>query len=131
MPSRLQHLDQSSRNEKIAVSLLGRANDRASSEWAIIALFYSALHLVDAFLASHDIHPKNHTDRLKYVSMTVDLSLVFENYRELLNRSLDARYNCTPFREQHARQIYETAFVPLKHHLARLDSMRRSPEANS
>jgi hypothetical protein len=60
-------------------------------DWEVIALFYSALHYVDSFLAGqYGIDPEDHSDREDHI-MTL-IQIIEKNYRLLHHLSEDARY---------------------------------------
>lgn len=62
-------------------------------EWAVAALFYQAVHLVNAFFRAK-LHkaPENHKDRQKWVQMM--LRPVAPDYDELYTAGRVARYDC-------------------------------------
>ena len=39
------------------------------TEWEVTMLFYSALHYVDAFLATRGLHPQSHLERKDLVAI--------------------------------------------------------------
>lgn len=55
-------------------------------------MFYSALHYVDAYLATQGIHPPTHAVRLGYLETDLKLNPIRRDYRDLLNESRTARY---------------------------------------
>jgi hypothetical protein len=59
-------------------------------DWQISGVFYSALHYVDAYFATLNIHPRTHAERTTFVNLK--LKPVYIDYRELLNESREARY---------------------------------------
>jgi uncharacterized protein (UPF0332 family) len=61
-------------------------------DWQVTGTFYSALHYVDAYLATQNIHPATHSIRLGYVQSDPKLKPVFRDYRDLLNESRTGRY---------------------------------------
>lgn len=91
MPTKAEHLKQAEKNEKLAEDLL---KDGVYSDWGITVLFYSALHYVEAALASLNIHSEDHGDR------TVNIVRYFRDinteYGILCNLSLDVRYDPSP-----------------------------------
>ncbi|MEJ5226830.1 hypothetical protein [Thermodesulfovibrio sp.] len=83
-------------------------------DWAVTGLFYSALHLVEAFLAKKGIHPEDHKTRLSFIERVKDLKPVFSNYRALYDCSVNARYRMYKFSSEEVQNIYENYFLPLK-----------------
>jgi uncharacterized protein (UPF0332 family) len=66
--------------------------DNPFFDWKVTGTFYSALHWIDAYLATQNIHPPAHSARLGIVRTDAKLQTVFRDYRELLNESRTARY---------------------------------------
>ena len=69
-------------------------------DWAVTALFFSALHYVDAYLAtlgSVGVHPRTHAIRTSLVAKDAVLSSVRVEYEHLKTRSQDARYDLARF----------------------------------
>jgi uncharacterized protein (UPF0332 family) len=66
--------------------------DNPFFDWKVTGTFYSALHYVDAYLATKNIHPPTHSIRLGFVRTDPKLTTVFRDYRDLLNESRTARY---------------------------------------
>lgn len=91
------------------------------SDWALTAPFYSALHLIDAYVAGTlNQHPRNHTVRNHAVRSTAAPRAAYSHYRELQERSRDARYECITFRAQDVQLLRQSDFEPLRHRLHRL-----------
>ena len=87
MPSKSEHRAKAEHNERFVGTLAAPYFD-----WAVCGTFYTALHYVESYLATKNIHPQNHTVRLGIVQRDPKLKPVFRDYRELLNESRDARY---------------------------------------
>lgn len=111
MPTRDEHLRQAERNEQFLNSI----NSSLFPEWRVVIMFYISLHYVDAFLAQRAIHPRTHGDRLIQVRST--LRTVFFDYRRLLGRSEDARYNAVLFTEPEAQQLFDDEFTRVRSYL--------------
>ena len=92
MPTLNQHLSQAESNERFAESIA--ALPARFPDWEITALFYSALHYVDAFLSTQGIHPRNHDSRIESMKLYIRS---WEDYRHLYRLSLAARYNMASF----------------------------------
>ena len=74
-------------------------------------LFYSALHYVEAFLATQGTHPRTHRERNSVVSSHTR----FARYYEILfKRSLNARYDLYEFSPQEVDRIKAGAFRRVK-----------------
>jgi|SRR6476646_992381 len=50
-------------------------------EWAITALFYSAFHHTEGYVAKFGVHSRDHADRAKEISRDPRLRLMFAYYR--------------------------------------------------
>ena len=88
MPTLNQHLSQAESNERFANGIA--ALPARFPDWEIIALFYSALHYADAFLATQGIHPGSRDSRITSVKLYIR---AWEDYQHLYRINLAARYN--------------------------------------
>jgi len=60
-------------------------------DWEITAVFYSALHLIDAYLLkNHGARPHKHKDRFEKISLF--LQPIYNEYDNLYTLSLRSRY---------------------------------------
>jgi hypothetical protein len=89
MGDRIGHLDKASHNASFLGNLI--RNENKFVDWIVTVAFYVALHYVDAALASLHIHPKNHRDRNRAVS--VNFKPVATKYMRLYHESRYARYD--------------------------------------
>lgn len=87
MPDLKTHINQAERNEKIASTLF----KTAYVEWGVVALFYSAVHYVEAFLAPQKVHSADHDERNKHVH--AQLRSIEPDYHLLRLTSRQARYD--------------------------------------
>jgi len=62
-------------------------------DWAVTALFYAALHYVDAYLAKQEEHPHNHEQRRYAVGLYFDAETA-ACYGALEKASRRTRYDC-------------------------------------
>jgi len=60
-------------------------------EWAVVAAFYTAVHLVERLRARDGGHSEDHRDRLDYVQRNHDG--IHTAYQQLLRASMLARYD--------------------------------------
>ena len=119
MPSRASHLGQADKNERLAIAIAepDKFPERAT-EWEVTMLFYSALHLVDAFLdQSQGIHPISHRSREWYVSNVTQLRPIVSQYMNLYERSLDARYRLISISAEQISRISQDVFQPIRPHI--------------
>ncbi len=116
MPTREEHLIQASRNEDVALLLQTDYPD-----WAVTALFYAALHYVEAYFSINAVKPdgsswpqhySSHVERLKGVRER--LPALFAHYELLLTRSIDARYDCQNFTTTHVQELRRRRLDPIK-----------------
>ena len=88
MPDRDDHLAQANHNKKFYHSF----DVQNYSDWAATVLFYTGLHYIDAFLATHHIDPGSHDVRDKYITQLHELRQISGHYFALKNSSRTARY---------------------------------------
>lgn len=115
------HISKAKRNERFY-----RKHDLDKStfnEWAVVTLFYSSLHYIDAVL-SLDItlsdklrDPNKHTLRKQAISQCKSLLPIAREYFELSDRSWEARYNQTFFREGILNDIKAKLYEPIQNHV--------------
>ena len=65
MPNEVIHRLQAEQNERLARGLILLSPQLM--DWGVTACFYTALHLVDAYLARGNIHPRNHAEREDWI----------------------------------------------------------------
>lgn len=115
------HIDKAERNEQFYSS----HNLRVSpyNEWAVVVLFYVAVHYVDAVLAQDGQldarlrHPRNHPDRNVGVAKSGTLMPIAIRYMNLYDRSRDARYNRISFPAHFLRNLEAQSFAPVRGHV--------------
>jgi hypothetical protein len=111
MPTGSTHLAQAARNKTLALAIVDDYPD-----WAVVVLFYAALHLVDAYLARSNVHPRSQGDWGIYVDRS-SLRSIAASYHQLQDRSRDARYNAQPFTPLQFQLLHQRHFLPLKRHI--------------
>jgi hypothetical protein len=85
-----EHLSKAADNEVFADGL-----DRGapiSAGWAVTALFYSAVHLIQACLVAKGKNPSTHSVRDSAIRRDVVLRAIYADYREMESSSRIARY---------------------------------------
>ena len=96
MPKQDEHLARAKQNLAFAESF--DLDQTPYKDWVVVAYFYAALHLVDALLYFRDhIDPPNHETRGNFVREMDYLKKIRFHYKELKDRSEDARYMLLPF----------------------------------
>lgn len=116
MPPAQFHIQKAERNERFYQSCnLGNSSFK---EWATVAIFYAALHYVDALLENQaSIHPKNHKDREAAISKISQFRQIAPHYLYLYDRSRDARYTDMLFTDAFFSDILTNQFCPVRTHL--------------
>ena len=115
MPIPEKHFQKALYNEKFFHDIKQNYTD-----WAITGIFYSALHLFDAFLARKKLYPKDHKERTNYVGKIKELKSLFHHYRSLYDYSVNARYNMIKFSIADAEQIYSDYFIFIKNTIIKI-----------
>lgn len=113
MPTTAEHWLQGEHNEAFYQYI----DKNAYSDWAATALFYSALHYIDAFLARFEIDPGGHDDRDTEVANRKELRPLAKQYFRLKNRSRNARYCCTRFDIQELQRAYGNDLAYIRNYL--------------
>lgn len=97
MPSLDEHLRQAEHNERF-VDIF----DLKSSpylDWALTGIFYSAIHYVEAALATRAKHPLSHSERNTLIHLYIKNNDVYDDHRDLMEDSRDVRYKCITISE--------------------------------
>ncbi len=94
MPVRIEHLSKYKHNKEFLKNSV--LSESKNIDWAIVVAFYSALHLIEAFLAGNDIHCRGHQNRSNWIFLDSRLRKLSipEYYNMLYNQSIRARYDC-------------------------------------
>jgi uncharacterized protein (UPF0332 family) len=90
------------------------------TDWRATVLFYAALHLVQAFLATKNQKPKSHDEVTRMIRDHVDLTPIRDAYAHLGKVSWNARYEGfapTDAQVAHLRQAYYDALKARIFHL--------------
>lgn len=92
MPSTDEHLKQAKHNE----DFVGIFDLQSSPylDWVLTSIFYSAIHYVEAVLAINGRHPISHLQRNTFIDLYINNSNVYDDHRDLMEDSRDARYRC-------------------------------------
>ena len=86
------HQQKAVRNESFANDLINLPT--RYTDWEVVAMFYSALHYVSAFLDTLGEQPKTHQQRQKLVAQHTSIAA---EYEDLFQARLDARYGFVEF----------------------------------
>lgn len=117
MPSKDSHLQRADSNEQFSRNLLMGSSHL---DWAVVSLFYSALHLVDAYLALDGRHPNGHTTRRKSISSDLAIKRIGLPYRELRQRCDDARYDLLPVSDTLVNSLLMNEYTTIRGHIGPL-----------
>ena len=104
-----QYLRKAERNERLADELASLP--QRYPEWEITTLFYSALHYVNAFLATQGQSTNYHRERYDLLDSQTTLG---KDYDTLFQRSMNARYDYDEFTTQEADQLKAGPFRSVK-----------------
>lgn len=116
MPTEEQHLLQFERNREVAQRLSGTAD----YDWAVVALFYAALHLIQAHLIRTSGPVRTHSERNRRMLNNDDLKPAYDAYRTLRDHSETARYECRRFAQEEFEAIRDGAFATVRDHMEAL-----------
>ena len=117
MPQPAEHIAQAEKNERLCDNLVGAE----FNDWVVTALFYAALHYVNAYFAQQSNPvPSNHSVRNSQVAQTPELVEIEIHYRELYARSLDARYEIIVMQENEITKEKTERFDPIRAHIRAL-----------
>ena len=116
MPNTGEHVRRAAQNLRFAQSF--DLEKTPYIDWAVAAYFYAALHLVDALLfAKERINPPNHEKRRELVKFKTYLSGIKNEYRELKDRSEDARYDLLTFTKGKVEQNVIPLYDSIEQHI--------------
>ncbi len=105
-----RHLQKAQVNEQFSIELSQLAT--AHRDWQIVAVFYAAVHLLQAYFTAKTIYyPQTHQERDDLILRDPRLSVIYNDYRELKTLSVTCRYMCwpvNPFDVESARKSFLT-----------------------
>ena len=114
MPGVQEHLVQAGHNE----TFFGRIDVGSFSDWAVTVLFYSALHYIDAYLATQGYYdPGGHDVREDLIRRDSNVRPLYPSYARLKNFSRSARYYGSRYSDSQVTGLYRGSFEPIKRHL--------------
>ena len=101
MPTREDHLRKAQHNESF-YSMLD-IEKTPYRDWVVVGIFYTALHLIDSYLATKNVHPKAHFVRDNWVKNNRELDNIWLDYRELKEFRMKASYKLYEFTTQEVK----------------------------
>lgn len=127
------HISKAKRNERFYRK--HNLENSTFNEWAVVTLFYSSLHYIDAVLSldtslSEELRdPGKHFLRKQAISQCKSLLPIARQYFELDDRSRDARYSQTCFKEDFLKIIKTNLFEPIQNHVRTHLGISLEPES--
>jgi hypothetical protein len=119
IPGAAQHLSQARRNRTLYREFAARPADR---DWAMVFLFYSALHLVQAYALQIRARPapSDHESRRQFLASRDELRDLAETYSIFFHQSRMARYRLWVPTEAELKLAEAFYFEPIREALAAL-----------
>ena len=96
MPTLIEHLKQSENNFLLSSKL---PPIEGSTDWEITILFYAAVHYVEAYFSTNNLHYQTHGSRETAIRRDPKIAKIFRDYREMYEYSRTARYDCRYFED--------------------------------
>lgn len=118
MPTKEQHVTKADGCAALALSF--PLDTQSRIDWALVILFYAALHYVEAYLAKSNIHLRSHTTRDNAMSRDASLRRVFREYSDLKFYGYNARYEFSTFRATDVTDYALKHYAAIKAHLTPL-----------
>ena len=121
MPNVQFHIKKARRNEDFYT--LHKLEASGFNDWAIVVLFYTLMHYVDAVLKqdtslSNDLRdPGGHSDRKIAIAKCSKLDPIANNYLVLYDRSREARYYYHNFPDDYFNKLLSVVFKPAQKYL--------------
>lgn len=113
MASKTQHQFQALKNETFFNEF--DLNSTAYLDWAVVAIFYAALHHVESYLVTTSVGNANgHGDRRNKIRNDPQIASLSKPYQELRRRCDDARYYLVPFQPQAVLDLFQDEFQKIK-----------------
>ncbi len=92
-------------------------DNQSKIDWALIMLFYAAMHYVEAYLAKSGVHLRIHTTRDNAISRDSSLRKIFKEYSDLKFYGYNARYEVAGFKSADVTEVATKHFTVIKRHL--------------
>lgn len=109
-----EHIAQAEKNERLYENLIGTE----FNDWAVVSLFYAALHYVDAYFVQRiGVSPSNHSARNYLVDSSLDLTEIRQAYSDLYRLSRDVRYEIFPVSTDAAIRVKVWQFDTIRTHI--------------
>lgn len=102
MPNQDEHIKKAKHNESFYLSL--EIDKTPYKDWVVTGIFYTALHLIDAYLAAKNIHSFSHGMRDDWVKKNRELDQIWLDYRDLKEFRMKASYKIYEFSSEEVKQ---------------------------
>ena len=116
MASKDEHLAQAAHNKRVAGNLAAAGD----FDWAVTALFYSALHLIQAHLVEIGVDVRGHARRERFMQQISELEPAVDAFMSLRVLSENARYDCRSFTKPEFDDVEGTIYQGVVDSLAAL-----------
>lgn len=112
-----EHLKKAKHNEAFFISF--DIDKTLYLDWVVNGIFYSALHYIEAYLATQDKHSDSHFSRNIFIEEDTRLGRRFyrDMYRSLHDDSNDARYNMRDFTPDEIKRHIIPQYEDIKQYL--------------
>jgi len=117
-PKKDLHIQVAKHNEEFATSF--DLKTTKFRDWAVTVYFYTALHYVEAYLDTQNFHSADHRTRDTAMARFAGTKPIFNDYSELKNHSINARYYGKRFSEDDVVKEVQPSFKAVKDHLTKL-----------
>ena len=115
MPRKTEHVKKAQHDEQFVSSLDPQTTPYL--DWMITGMFYSALHYVEAYFATLSAYSADHRTRDSAIRRNQDIRAIYNDYSELKNFSINARYYLHHFTPADVTQNLQQHFDHLKAHI--------------
>lgn len=103
MPNSATHRRQALHNEALLAAF--DTETTPFRDWMVIAIFYAALHHIESYLATKNVHLHTHLGRENLIWAVHELRPIYDDYRRLKHRSELARYDAVAFSADQVRAL--------------------------
>jgi hypothetical protein len=112
VPSKFEHITKADGNAAFAMSL--PLDSQTRIDWPLIALFYAAMHYVEAYLATLGQHVRSHTTRDTFLGRDANLRKIYSEYQDLKFYGYAARYEAFRFKAEDVTNQAAQHFATIK-----------------
>ena len=122
MPLKDNHLKIAKSNEDFSRELLSEGKNL---DWAVTVIFYSAIHYVEAYMATQDQHSGSHRMRDSEIGRDTNLRPLYDDFNDLKNDSIQCRYQGYTFPLNEINSRIQQSFDVVRSHI--LGLLHRNP----